>query len=188
MKSQKSKIHMKGVRRGFALLISVIISTIILTIGLSIINTAIKEVILASTIRQSIVSLYAADSGIECALYWDNFRGNPTKQTVFSQTIPPQAQTTLECGGIVKTITPGDVTTVELVDTNKPADTCALLIVYTTGDPDPMVVDASRKGGDPGEGSQNVHIESWGYNNCKLNSQKRVDRALDVKYTKNWHW
>ena len=70
-------------KRGFALLIAVILAAIILTIGLSIVSTALKEVVLAATVRSSLASFYIADGGSECALYWDNVRGNFEKESAF---------------------------------------------------------------------------------------------------------
>jgi len=57
--------------KGFALLFSVLISSLLLTIGLSIFSIALKELAISSASRQSIHAFYAADSGRECALYWD---------------------------------------------------------------------------------------------------------------------
>lgn len=65
---------------GFTLLLSVLIASLILTIGLSILNIAFKELTLSSSARESVIAFYAADSGAECALYWDiqqdSFVGN----------------------------------------------------------------------------------------------------------------
>lgn len=56
-------------QKGFVILFTVLISSIILMIGLGIFSIAFRETILSSTARESIYSLYAADSGIECALF-----------------------------------------------------------------------------------------------------------------------
>ena len=58
-------------RRGFALLFSVLISSLLLTIGLSILSIALKELAISTAVRQSIHAFYAADSGLEYALYHD---------------------------------------------------------------------------------------------------------------------
>lgn len=57
--------------KGFALLFSVLISSLLLTIGLSIFGIALKELAISTATRQSVHAFYAADSGRECALYWD---------------------------------------------------------------------------------------------------------------------
>ncbi len=58
-------------KRGFVLLFAVLISGVVLAIGLGIANIAIKEIIFSAVGRESQVAFYAADSGRECALYWD---------------------------------------------------------------------------------------------------------------------
>jgi hypothetical protein len=63
-------------KKGFALLFSVLVSSLLLTIGLSIFNIALKELAISRASRQSIYAFYAADSGRECALYWDTKIGN----------------------------------------------------------------------------------------------------------------
>jgi Tfp pilus assembly protein PilX len=58
-------------QRGFALLFSVLVSSLLLSIGLSIFSIAIKELSISTSGRQSQLAFYAADSGRECARYWD---------------------------------------------------------------------------------------------------------------------
>jgi hypothetical protein len=67
---------------GFTLLLASLISSILLSIAIFMITIAQKEVVLASVGRDSQYAFYAADSGSECALYWD-FRGafDPTTPT-----------------------------------------------------------------------------------------------------------
>ncbi len=57
--------------KGFALLFAVLISSVLLSIGISIFNLTLKELILSSSGRESQFAFYAADTGAECALYWD---------------------------------------------------------------------------------------------------------------------
>ena len=58
-------------QRGFTLLLSALIASIALSIGTSIFVLAQKELTLSSIGRDSQFAFYAADSGAECALYWD---------------------------------------------------------------------------------------------------------------------
>ncbi|MFA6278550.1 MAG: pilus assembly PilX N-terminal domain-containing protein [Candidatus Paceibacterota bacterium] len=57
--------------RGFALLISVIFMSVMLALGLSISSLGYKQQLLASAAIESQQAFYAADAGIECALYED---------------------------------------------------------------------------------------------------------------------
>ncbi|MCW9054434.1 MAG: pilus assembly PilX N-terminal domain-containing protein [Candidatus Pacebacteria bacterium] len=56
---------------GFTLLLAVLIAGILLAIGLAIFNITIKGLLLSSSGRDSQFAFYAADTGAECALYWD---------------------------------------------------------------------------------------------------------------------
>lgn len=58
-------------KRGFTLLLSVLIASVLLSLGLAIFSITIRELLLSSTGRESQFAFYAADTGIECALYFD---------------------------------------------------------------------------------------------------------------------
>ena len=55
--------------RGFVILFAIIIATMIMLIGAGIYTTAFKETVLASAATESQIALFAADTGMECALY-----------------------------------------------------------------------------------------------------------------------
>ncbi len=57
--------------RGFTLLISILLATVAVTLGVTLLDLSYKQVILSSTAKQSQYGFYAADSAMECALYWD---------------------------------------------------------------------------------------------------------------------
>lgn len=58
-------------KKGYILLMAVLIVSIILAISFGIYALAIKDVILASYLKDSAKAFAAADRGVECALYWD---------------------------------------------------------------------------------------------------------------------
>jgi Tfp pilus assembly protein PilX len=62
--------------RGFTLLIAVIFMTVMLSFGLALGSLGYKQITLASTATQSQYAFYAADAGLECALYADQ-QSNP---------------------------------------------------------------------------------------------------------------
>jgi len=73
----------KIISRGFTLLLAAIISSIVLSVGLAIYSIAQKEVTLSSLGKYSQFAFYNADSGSECALYWD------VRHAFFSTSTPP---------------------------------------------------------------------------------------------------
>lgn len=78
-------------RGGFAVLYAVITASVLLLIGLAISNISFKELVLSSQIKDSQTGIFAADAGLECALFWDLkhpgftasiFGGYPTLDTL----------------------------------------------------------------------------------------------------------
>lgn len=67
--AKKQTAHVQ--ERGFTLLLAALVASIVLAIGTSIFQLAQKELILSSIGRDSQYAFYAADTGAECALYWD---------------------------------------------------------------------------------------------------------------------
>ena len=66
-------------QRGFTLLLAALVASIVLALGTSIFQLAQKELTLSSIGRDSQYAFYAADTGVECALYWDTrFQTFPT--------------------------------------------------------------------------------------------------------------
>lgn len=57
--------------RGFTVLFAALIASLVLTLGVSVFTIAQKQLILSSIGRNSQYAFYAADTGAECALYWD---------------------------------------------------------------------------------------------------------------------
>ena len=69
---------------GYTLLFAVLVSSLTLAIGVSILNISKKEFLLSSGARESSISLYTADSGLECAIYQDGNGGFSTSSPITS--------------------------------------------------------------------------------------------------------
>ena len=79
-------------QRGFTLLLAALISAIVLMLASAIFSIAKKQVVLASLSQQSQYAFYAADTGAECALYWDTqygYFGVVTPTTAMMQATNP---------------------------------------------------------------------------------------------------
>ncbi len=61
--------------RGFTIFFATLISSLALAIGLVIFDLTIRELDLSATATQSQYAIYAADTGAECALYWNSHYG-----------------------------------------------------------------------------------------------------------------
>ena len=66
---------MNNKKNGFALLIAVIFMSVMLAFGLALGSLSYKQQVLASSAIESQYAFYAADAGLECALYADQ-QGN----------------------------------------------------------------------------------------------------------------
>ena len=68
IKNRKLKINPSS---GFTLLISLIVMSAVLVTGLGIADIVARDINLSSIGRESQIAFYAADTGAECALFWD---------------------------------------------------------------------------------------------------------------------
>ncbi len=145
--------------RGFTLLLAVLVSSILLSIGFAIFNILSKEVILSSSGRESQFAFYAADAGIECALYAD---------TALDAFATSSTITEITCGALPSTLTRTDdgtdfVTTFTFTSGTGNSAQCVDVVV-TRRNPKRTV------------------IESYGHNTCTLTDPLRLERAIRVTY------
>src|SRR3989344_3437475 len=138
-------------QKGIAVFIAIIAVSAILLIVLSIADIAFKEQILTYSGKDSKIAFYAADSGLECALYHD------VKKPGFSFATPndPLQVGIINCDGLPvnnPAITSGDPTTQTIYSYNLSgtANSCTIVIVSKT---------------DTGSPPIKTKIEASGYNN-----------------------
>lgn len=148
-------------KRGFTLLLAVLVSSILLALGLAIYNVTAKQVILSSAGRESQFAFYAADTGIECTLYWDY------QQNAFSTT-SPRAQ--IACGA-----TPNAVVT-----SSGSGDTFTRTFSFSMSstNPTPCASVTVTKI----SSTQKTTVEALGYNTCDTTNPRRTERAIRVRY------
>ncbi|HEY4507444.1 MAG TPA: hypothetical protein VJJ47_00970 [Candidatus Paceibacterota bacterium] len=60
-----------GAAPAFVLLYAVVVASMVLAVGISIISIATKQVAISGLGRESQYAFYAANTGTECALFWD---------------------------------------------------------------------------------------------------------------------
>jgi len=63
-------------QRGFVLLFAILVSSVILAVGMGAFNITLKELALSAAGRDSQVAFYYADTGSECAFFWDRKHPN----------------------------------------------------------------------------------------------------------------
>jgi hypothetical protein len=83
---------------GFVLLFSLVVSAIIFLVGAGIFSLSFKELITSTISQESQKSIFAADSGVECALSVDTndnvFDGNLNQFSCFGNNINPSFDST----------------------------------------------------------------------------------------------
>ena len=151
--------------RGFALLVAIILTSVILTISLALLDIAYKQVVLSSTGRQSQYAFYAADSAMECALYWDQ------KQNAFAYSVTPPS--TISCAGKTISVTSSVSAGVRTSTFNMPCPTTgndAIVRIYKTN------------GSICNSGTATSCLYSTGFNSCNASDTRRIERGLKVFY------
>lgn len=80
-------------QKGFTLLFAALAGSLLFSAGIAIANLAVRELALSSAGRESQFAFYAADTGAECALYWDMqegiFDGSPVLFNCVGRDITP---------------------------------------------------------------------------------------------------
>jgi len=148
--------------KGITLFVAILITATLLLISVAIVTLAVKEAFLSSTYRDSQYAFYAADTGAECAIYWDV--NNPNNISAFA-TSTPDPQRIISCLG-------NSITPVRQVLGNN--GTSTFHINYQSEPYCADIVVAKYADG-------TTKIESLGYNNCTSNP-RRVQRAVRVTY------
>ena len=145
---------------GFTILFAVLTSSLLLAIGVAIFNLTYRELLLSSSARDSQFAIYAADTGVECALYWDSLG-----QAFATGT----GQRNIECAEQIALYT---------VYPERPATSTFLLMLAESGGIQPCtIVDVAKY-----ENPTRTVLISRGYNTCEENNPRRVERALRVSY------
>jgi len=160
----------KNSQAGIALVFSIILSMIFLTITMGILNIATKEMNFSSSAKDSNNSFFAADSGVECALYNDK-----SGSIVFTATNTGK----INCFGNVLALTSNLTDTLQVFNFNvsglgSNSNSCAKVTVTKVYD-----------GGTPSN-LLSAQIISKGYNigdsNCASTAINRTERVLEVNY------
>lgn len=151
-----------SLNKGFTLFIAIAVMGTLLLIATSIINLSVKQSQISDAGRESQIAFYAADSGMECALFWD-VKNPDSEQSAFNiattQIIScnqdgANPDNEWEVGGSSESII--DITFL-------PEEACA--VVTVTKNPDGT-----------------TEIKSRGYNTCDPSNPRRVERAVRATY------
>ena len=173
--------ELKTTQGGFVLALAVLLSAIVLSIGLSVFNIISKEIILASSGRESHFAFYAADTAVECALFWDVKQGifpTSSDSLLYGYEVDEYGKSGLASCDEVSIIYNADSNPdgIKVIDESPTAATstfsfngahyCALVTVakYSNGE------------------TMGTTIEARGYITCVLSDPIRMERAIRLSY------
>ena len=140
--------------KGFTLLFAVLVTSVALVVGVGVFDVVLRQIELSGVGRESQAAFYAADTGIECGLYWD------VKESVFGTTSPPVVVPDCLGGPVQDVVFTGGATTFTVTLQN---DSCAAVRV-------------AKEGGA-------TTILARGFNvGCDSDSPRKVERALEATY------
>lgn len=181
-----SKMKINNSQKGFAIFAAVIIAGLLATIAFSISSLSSKQVSLANLNRESGQAIFAANAGIECALFWDSkYILNPGPPIQYGSAFSTTTATSITCnntnisGGQATNGTttlsriggggnanPTSVFGFSLNTVSQSSSACAVVTVrkYYSG------------------GNLTTHIYSYGYNTCDITNTRRVERGIEVRF------
>lgn len=178
--NEQKKIQEKG----FTILFAVLVSILVLAVGASIVNLSLKQILLSGSARESQFAFYAANTGVECALYW-NTQNLPGKDgLVFVEDDDDSsvfAEDEVQCLGDKLSDTDG-----ALVSSNSDGASTRFRLDFDYNDNDivdsgelPYCVDVIvTKEKNILETDVDTTIQAYGYNTCDESNPRRIERGL----------
>ena len=190
--------------KGFAILISVIIMSTVLLIVYALSNISLKELQLSTAGRDSQVAFYAADTGMECALFWDtkntDDNGVSRGYSAFSTSTPSTIYCAMQAIDGDDNGDPFTVPTVPnptrqvvgggmlLAGSEKTSTSTFYFITNVNAGQDSpcAIVRVAKRYGNVanGESTDQIYttIISRGYNTCDITNPRRIERAVKATY------
>ena len=176
----KENIYYKFIERskkqtGFTLLASIITTSMLIIVSFVVANVALKQLVLSRSGQESQYALYNADSGMECAIFWD--LKNAGGVSAFARS----TANTITCNG--QSITSG-----QSVPTS-PSPTTSIVggggnanptSIFKVDFPKGCAIVSVTKADD---GS--TSILSKGYNTCNTSATRRFERGIALTFDSN---
>lgn len=138
------------------------VTATLLVIATGIVSLSYKQSLISSYGRSSQYAFYAADTGMECALYWDI--NNPSGQSAFATST----------GSVIECNKDDSNSDNEWVVGGSSVSTINRINFL----PDPFCAIVTVTKNDDGT----TQIDSRGYNTCDGTDARRVERAVRARY------
>lgn len=163
-----------------------LVGSLALAVGFAIYDLTVREIDLSSAASQSQYAIYAADSGVECALFWDSKYN--TNESAFGTSSASTWGTDADCNGqdIIVSGTPPAVMVAPPTGWSPWAVTSSANAATTTFTlsmlPEYTYCARVEVGKATQGGILYTTIISKGYNNCSASGAARLERTLRVSY------
>jgi hypothetical protein len=168
----------KNTSKGYTLLFAMLVSSLVLAIGISILSISKKEFLISTSTRDSTSALWAADGGVECAIYGDEngaFTTTADNTNKLGCSVPyafPAGQTQLS------TPTSEEGIFVFHARFGSSGTSCAVVTVTKYKDSNnKLKFNVLSRGYNTGWRIPDANFPNIGY--CDVPSAKRVERALN---------
>lgn len=190
--------------KGFTIFFAMLVGSLALAVGLAIYDLTVREIDLSAAASQSQYAIYAADTGVECALYWDSKYAPPVggSPSTFGTSSASTWGTGGNCNGTNIAVSgPPAIDLSRYAAANDPLSNCldsahwcmakAAAAATTTFSVNIPNNDAIRPqtycavvqvGKATIAGVLHTIVISRGYNNCNLSGAARLERTLRVTY------
>jgi Tfp pilus assembly protein PilX len=176
--------------RGITLYIAVIVASFLILSSIAIVSIAVRQVAISSVSRDSQVAFYAADTGIECALYWDLKNTTVSGQSAFATVTPsgtpvagPQS---INCNNNPTILVGRSTISANPADPLYGIATSTFSVAFVSPDTSCVTVTIVKS---YVSGFPVTKIESKGYNygsvsglSCISTNARRTERAVRVNY------
>lgn len=155
-------------QKGMTMFIAVVVMSILMLISLTVMNITIKSSLFANIGRESQFAFYAADAGLECALYWDS-KFDPGKFNSVTSGSP------INCGNA--SISNGsNISGTTTATTQIGASSFSVFGFNLNSTPYCVIVTVEKRLSDG-----KTYIKSRGYDVCDQNP-RRVERGIEINY------
>jgi Tfp pilus assembly protein PilX len=153
-------MNKNNTQKGFTLFLALVITGTLLLIATGVVSLAVKQSLISTSGRESQLAFYVADTGLECAIYWDVH--NPSGSSAFSTS----TGSTIYCNKDAANqgnewVVGGSLQSVFTINF-QPQSACAVVTVTKS--------------------NSTTTIESLGYNTCSSANPRRVQRAVRATY------
>jgi hypothetical protein len=152
---------------GFTLVVAVMLTSLLLMISFVVANVALKQLVISQSSKESQYAFYNAESGMECAIYWDVIGGGGASQ------FDPDAAGAINCNG--QSVDTGDPLHSPETGTSVVGGSANSIFSFNLAKGCVIVRVTKETDGD-------TVIDSRGYNTCVSGNIRRVERGIELTY------